>query len=70
MSFTDDDLKRLEEDLEGEDYQVVDRQIVLALLARLEAAEDFIEAVSYYSVAADDELLNCWRAWRSKVEEK
>jgi len=67
MTFTDDDLRRLKEDLEK--HIVIDlvQEQGLALLARLEAAERYAGYAEWFEpVDAEDEKKynECKEAWR------
>lgn len=59
-AFTDDDLKRLKDE---KDFLIYHRWIVPALLARLEAAEKYIEIVAGEEPlgAFDTEAYEAWR---------
>ena len=60
MTFTDDDLKRLKEDVneEGSSYRIPTEDL-FALLARLEAAERVILETDERHLPLD-----AWQAWR------
>lgn len=70
MAFSDDDIKRLKENMKGLSWPLMDR-----LLARLEAAEAYIEAIqtlfakanAAYEKPADD-ALNAWRQSAGKSQ--
>ena len=62
MSFTDDDLKQLKERLTRWDT-TNDRDTIEAILARLEAAENFVKAVMQDDPSYGD--MPEWRAWRN-----
>lgn len=71
MSFTDNDLKRLKEALSGElprfsYWAKADLQVLVNLIARLEAAEDYVALVADGGpFGTDDE--SAYKAWRKSA---
>lgn len=72
MTFTDDDLKRLKEHLEGSCYVTTEwfdaRKLMPALLARLEAAEVCISNGLLSPI--DESTYNAWLRASGKAGEK
>ncbi len=68
MTFTDDDLKRLKEGISKGSIPICDNGFLLALLARLEAAEHFIDKTTdTYPHTKDSDVYRVWRKASGKA---
>lgn len=61
MTFTDDDLKRLKDDIEKYPNVTIDQDDIQALLTRMEAAEAVILDAEENLSVVNPLLVNLWR---------
>lgn len=70
MKFTDEDLKRLKDDIQGREKEdlVLDVRQARALLARLECAEEVCASTANGSCAPDWMRFKAWRESKGEIE--